>query len=127
MRRLLPISLLSALFLTLSGCGGSDSPAAPQAVNPSGGWTSVNGTARLTMTINSVNGTVSGNGQFTQGSTSIAMSITGTYVPPSISLSMSATGFQTLNFSGAVESPTRMTGTLNGSGFSNTIWIFDKQ
>jgi hypothetical protein len=111
--------------LSVAACGG-DSTSAPATPNPSGGWASVNGNSRLTMTLNNVNGNLTGNGQFTQGTTSVALTISGTYAPPSISLSMSATGFATLNFSGTV-ADARMTGSLNGSGFSNMTWLFERQ
>lgn len=118
------VLLRAAVAAFVVACGGSAS--APPRISPAGAWTSVNGTSSLTMTLTENTGVVTGAGQFTQAGSSVALTISGTYAAPSISLVMTAQGFQPMNFSGSV-SASQMTGSLNGSGFSNFTWIFARQ
>ena len=131
--------LMLAVGLAFAGsvaCGGSDasssqptSPAVVEKPDPAGSWTSSSAGATLTMVLANANGAVSGSGVYSVGVTSVALTITGAYSASAttVSLSMQATGFQTLNFSGQLINTNQMVGTLNGSGFTNTAWVFNKQ
>lgn len=60
--------------------------------------------------------TVTGNGTATGGGESTALTCTGSYVTPSLSMNCESSGFETFNFAGQHAGAT-ITGTLNGSGF----------
>jgi hypothetical protein len=135
MRPYLTLAVGLALAAPIA-CGGGDAaptqPPAPIVVekpDPAGSWTSSSAATTLTMVLANTNGAVSGSGVFSTGLTSIALTITGAYSASAttVSLSMQATGFQTLNFSGQLINTKQIVGTLNGSGFSNTAWVFNKQ
>jgi hypothetical protein len=135
--RPLPTIAIAVALAGATACGGSDaSPTQPAATpvvvekpDPAGSWNSSSGGAALTMVLANSNGAVSGSGVYSVGATSVALTITGAYSAgaTTVSLSMQATGFQTLNFSGQLISTKQMVGTLNGSGFTNTAWVFNKQ
>ena len=118
-----------------TGCGGGDAaPSQPAPVvvekpDPAGSWTSSSDGSTLTMVLANSSGAVTGSGVFAAGTASLALTITGAYSASAttVSLSMQAAGFQTLNFSGQLISAKQMVGTLNGSGFVNTAWVFNKQ
>jgi hypothetical protein len=132
-----PHSLAAIAVLALvTGCGGGDKPAPTQPApvvaekpDPAGSWNSSSNGATLTMVLVNTNGAVTGSGVYSVGITSVALTISGAYSASTttVSLSMQATGFQTLNFSGQMISTKQMVGTLNGSGFVNTAWVFNKQ
>jgi hypothetical protein len=135
MRSLLILTVVASSIAT-SGCGGDKAaPTQPAPVvvvekpDPAGSWNSTSGSATLTMVLANANGAVSGSGVYSVGTTSIALTITGAYSASAttVSLSMAATGFQTMNFSGQMISTKQIVGTLNGSGFTNTAWVFNKQ
>ncbi|MGH7618091.1 MAG: hypothetical protein ACREPM_12755 [Gemmatimonadaceae bacterium] len=135
MRPFLTLALSVAVAASLA-CGGGDSsssqttaPAVVEKPDPAGSWNSSAAGGTLTMVLANSNGVVSGSGVFSAGLTSVALTITGAYSASAttVSLSMQATGFQTLNFSGQMISTKQMVGTLNGSGFTNTAWVFNKQ
>lgn len=110
--------------ILLFACGGGDS-VAPARVEAEGVWSGVirdnGGTAAgtLVLTLSETNGAVTGNGNVTTASDAFAITTTGTYAPPSLSLTVRATGFQDMNLTATV-GETNMTGTLNGSGFLNS-------
>jgi hypothetical protein len=65
-----------------------------------------------------MNGVVTGNGTFRFPGSANALTVTGTYLPPALSLTLQTPGFEDTNLSATVEKD-RMRGTLNGSGFQN--------
>ena len=100
---------LGLAFAASTACGGSDasssqptSPVVVEKPDPAGSWTSSSGAATLTMVLANASGAVSGSGLYSVGVTSVALTITGAYSASAttVSLSMQATGFQALNFSG---------------------------
>jgi len=112
----------TALFLTLAlllaACGGGGDSTGPSRPNLDGAWSGSNAGITLSVTLNENRGDVFGDGNLTSINASIALTVSGTYSSPSVSLTMSAQGYQDLNFTGSMASPTSMTGTLNGSGFN---------
>jgi hypothetical protein len=127
-QRTLPLLLALAL---LAGCGGD--PAAPKP-SVTGTWagtaTGASGnpsTFTLTLAHNAATDAISGSGVFSQGGpATLALTVTGTYARPTVSLTMTATGFQAMNITGTAAATT-ITGTVNGSGFSNTAITLNKQ
>ncbi len=111
-------------MLALAGCGGDSGPAPIQA---EGNWqgTTQNGTV-LALTLTETNGAVQGTGTFTTPSESIPLTGTGTYVEPQLSFTIAAEGFNNLNLTTTV-GESRMTGTLNGSGFLNESISLDRK
>jgi hypothetical protein len=57
---------------------------------------------------------------------SLAVTASGTYSEPSLSLNLAATGFETVNLTATVGEET-MTGMLNGSGFVNSAITLNRQ
>lgn len=80
----------------------------------------------LSLTLSETNGVVTGSGSLNSASNAIAVTASGTYTPPNLSLTMSAPGFSDLNLTATV-GKTSMTGTLNGSGFINSSVTLNRQ
>jgi hypothetical protein len=80
----------------------------------------------MTLTLTEATGTVSGSGNLSSSSAAVAVTASGTYSPPSLSLNLSAAGFETVNLSATVGEQT-MSGTLNGSGFVNSGITLNRQ
>lgn len=116
-------SIIAVLAIAaLVACGGGDKGTAP-VPTVVGSWAgsfpiSTTQNATLSFVLTQTGGAVSGTGQIASGTTTIPLTITGTFAAPSLALTMNATGYSSSSFAGTV-SGTSMTGTLNGSGFSN--------
>lgn len=114
-------TMIRGLFLllfsaSLLACGDSTEPT-PTAT---GAWTGSASGVTLTVTISeSASGTLSGSGNFTGPFGSAAVNITGTHAHPSISFTMTSTGFTDVNFSGSFTGDNTIQGSLNGSGFNS--------
>jgi hypothetical protein len=88
-------------------------------VQVSGVWTGTIETQVLTLTLNEASGVVSGSGTLTNTpSGTRAQTVSGSYVEPTISMTLSSGSAQPINLTGTVSSST-IAGTLNGSGFSS--------
>lgn len=119
-----------AVALCVVSCGG-DTPTEPAPIAVQGTW---NGPVQVTssssgsmaLTLTETNGTVSGSGTLAASGGSVAVTANGTYVPPTLSLTISAPGFSDLNLTATVGEQ-QMTGTLNGSGFLNSAVILNRQ
>lgn len=121
---------IAALTILVASCGG-DSPSEPipdPKPNVTGTWQgAVSGaTMRLTMNHDTLSNAVTGSGNITGGDTGIAISASGNYAGSTLSLTLSSQGFEPMNFTGT-HSSTAITGTLNGSGFSNDAVTLTKQ
>jgi hypothetical protein len=119
---------LSYLLLAL-GCGGDKT--GPTRIEVEGSWTghfqfSSGASGTLTMVLTEANGTVTGNGTTVGPGGSISQTISGTYVPPNVLLSLHTEGFEDTNIS-AVVGETQMTGTMTGSGFNGTSITLTRQ
>lgn len=121
-----------ALVAMLLGCGGDDSSGPDERVNLNGQWIGVvtvnqaSTTITLTLSHNRQNNTIQGAGTFTvPGVEAIALTVSGTYVRPNVTFTMSASGYEDMNFTGTYVDGT-ITGQLNGSGFVNVSVSFNK-
>jgi hypothetical protein len=132
--------LIAALVaLAISACRGGDHftrrdlLTAPVAVNPtlptlSGTWAgSASGSNfSLTMTHNTQSGTITGTGTVIDANKSLEVTVSGSYTKPNVSLAISTAGFETANFTGT-HATNSITGTINGSGFSNAPITLSKR
>jgi hypothetical protein len=115
------VRLLLALTFVGSACGDSTSPE----VSVSGRWlgtiTSGGATATFNLTLAQTGTSVTGNGTIVTSLESVALSASGTFVTPNLSLTISAQGYEQMNYSGRLVTDIQIDGTLNGSGFNNHV------
>lgn len=116
--------------LLLGACGGDDNTG-PARIEVEGSWQGIvtfssGSKGSMTMTLTETGGAVTGNGTTTGPGGSVSEAITGTYVPPNVSLSLHTEGFEDTNVS-AVVGESQMTGTISGSGFSGSPITFNRQ
>lgn len=104
-------------LLTLSGCK-KEQTTSPEP-NPSltGRWFGASGGLMISLTLTESNQSVSGSGSISSGTQSLAITISGTHVYPNVSLNISATGYQPMNFTGRFSDKNTIPGKFNGSGF----------
>lgn len=117
MRRISAL-LLAIVFVALPACGDSG-PTGPASWDVSGQWSGTIEGVSMNMSLNEdAQGNIAGNGTFSGSQDSFAFDVSGTHVEESVSLTISATGVQDLNYSATLENENRLVGELNGSGFS---------
>ena len=122
--------LVVGLLLLVAGCGGGDGSTEPDDPEVEGQWngpinTNV-GSGSLALTLTETSGTVGGTGTLSVTGDALALTVTGTYAPPNISLQMTSPGFEPMNLSGEVTEE-EIDGTLNGSGFVNIAVTLTRQ
>lgn len=105
-----------ALLLLSTACSGDNGPSR---IEVEGTWrgtfTDKGDVGGIQMTLQEANGAVTGAGSLSI-TDALAVTVTGTYSPPHVSLTLSAPGVENVNLSGTV-GETTLDGTLNGSGF----------
>ncbi|HWB43720.1 MAG TPA: hypothetical protein VG500_20835 [Gemmatimonadales bacterium] len=122
--------LLVGLTLLAAACGGDGGSTEPEVPEVEGQWngpiiTNV-GSGSLSLTLNEAGGTVTGTGTLSVTGDAVALTVTGNYAQPNVSLQMTSPGFEPLNLSGEV-SEEEIDGTLNGSGFVNIAVTLTRQ
>lgn len=127
MRAKLTTLLLPAVFVLAAACG-SDATG-PESTNVSGTWTGSSSGITLSVTLSEgSDGSLSGSGNISGGTESFALTVSsGTHAGSTVSFTMESAGFRDLNYAGTLQSPTSMSGSLNGSGFNNTNLNLTKQ
>lgn len=122
--------LLFALTLAIAACGGDGGSTEPDIPEVTGQWNgpiNTSGAAgTLALTLNESDGTVTGTGTLSTAGDALALTVTGNYAPPNVSLQLNASGFEPLNLSGSVTED-EIDGTLNGSGFVNVAVTLARQ
>jgi hypothetical protein len=122
--------LLVGLTLLIAACGGDSGPTEPDVPEVEGQWngpiTTNLGSGSLALTLNEASGTVTGTGTLSVTGDALALTVTGNYAPPNVSLQMTSAGFEPMNLSGTV-SEDEIDGTLNGSGFVNIAVTLTRQ
>ena len=121
--------LLSALLATTLACGGGDGngPSTPEAEGQWDGPINTNeGSGTLSLTLNDASGNITGTGTLTVPGDAYALTITGNYAPPNISLQMTSPGFEPMVLAGTVDDD-GIQGVLNGSGFVNIAVTLTRQ
>jgi hypothetical protein len=132
--KFLRAALMSALLYAPVAC--SSSEATGPTGGPTGKWAGsiVTGTFKFSMNfvlLEDAAGKVTGNG-FLQSENSgqltstAAVTVTGTFVSPNLSINLASQGFNTMNLSGPVSGNT-ITAVLNGSGFFNETIVLGRQ
>lgn len=114
------------LALAAVGCGDSGTESSSKRYSTTGPW---NGTATgitLSLSLTESSGTISGSGTIT-GTRSLPLTVTGTNTSNAVALTLRASGFHDLIFIGNITSSKAMSGSLNGSGFTNASASFTKQ
>jgi len=111
-------------FALLAACGGdSTAPVASVA----GSWSGSSNGGTLTMTLTQADGSISGNGQINGPGGAEALVVNGTFAAPTLSVSLTAQGFEPINLTASLVNKTQLVGALNGSGFSNLSIVLNKQ
>ena len=110
--------LLAALVAFAVGCGGDGGSDNTPTLD--GQWVGTvntsSGSGELSLTLNEGNnGQVTGTGTLTVVGDAVALTVTGNYSPPDVSLQMTNPQFEPANLTGTV-SKDQIKGTLNGSG-----------
>lgn len=101
------------LALALSGCLFGSDP------KLEGTWSGSNAGVNYSMTVTENDKTISGSATIIAADASISLTVVGSHVHPTVSLMLSAAGFESFTFAGAFETDDLITGRLNGSGFQN--------
>lgn len=117
------------LVYGIAACGGDSN--GPKRIEVEGSWSGTvvddNGASDgLSLALTETNGSVTGNGTFIAGTTSVAVQASGTYAPPTVSLTISAPSFEPVNLTASVDE-SKMAGTINGSGFLNAAVNLQRQ
>jgi hypothetical protein len=121
MRRLVSAVVLSFIV----ACGSESSATSPANDSVAGTWDGSSGNIGISMTLAQSGSVVTGDGHIS-GATSVAFTVTGTFAKPNASLTLTAQGFQPMNYSGTL-SGGFINGTLNGSGFVNAALPLTKR
>jgi len=122
--------MMAGFLVALAGCGGDSS--GPSKIEAEGSWSgpvkdnSGTAIATMTLTLTETTGTVAGSGNLSGNGVAEAVTVTGTYAEPHLSLALSAQGFSDINLTATVAA-TQMTGTLNGSGFVSSAITLTRQ
>jgi hypothetical protein len=111
------------ICLVLAGCGGGDSPAAP----PEPKTSPIDGTyrgevdgAKLYLMLAEAGTSIGGLGNISNIYPIIELRVTsGSYVHPNVTMVLSSSGYQPLNFTGTRVSDNVIKGQINGSGYEN--------
>lgn len=115
---------LIALMATLLGaCGGDSTAPEPSIV---GTWSGALQTGTMTVTLSLNESAISGSGSLIGPSESIAMTVTGTFSRPNVSLNMVAVGYEPMNYTGTLDEDVIL-GRINGSGFVNVTVNLNRQ
>ena len=116
-------ALVAVLFLALSACSGGGTEPLP---TMTGSWIGTSGTLSMTFTLSQAAATVSGTGNMTGNGVAVALTASGTFSHPGLSMNLTAVGFEPMNYTGTLSGNT-ITGTLNGSGFVNRAFALTRQ
>jgi hypothetical protein len=121
--------IFAALVAFAAGCGGDGgSDNTPTLDGQWIGTVNTNaGSGELSLTLNEGNnGQVTGTGTLTVVGDAVALTVTGNYSPPNVSLQMTNPQFEPANLTGTV-SKDQIKGTLNGSGLVSIAVTLDRQ
>lgn len=118
--------ILLALFFSMAvlGCGDASEPEIP---GLDGRWSGTTSDLTLSLTLTESDREVTGSGTMSGPSASIALQVDGSHVHPDVSLTMSASGYEDMNFTGEFINDTSIRGELRGSGFNGDALTLRKQ
>lgn len=98
----------------------------PKILSMTGSWRATSSGVTITLTLNENGKSITGSGTV-QGSSSVAVDVTGMHEHPSVSLTLAAQGYAPMNFTGSFDGDNSVSGTLNGSGAVNEPATFLRQ
>jgi hypothetical protein len=101
-------------LLLIAGCG----PTEPELPTMAGGWEGNISSSSVRLTASERDQQVSGTGNLSSSSTSLAFTVDGTHVYPSVSLIIRFGYFEDVNFTGKFIDENTIAGRLHGSGFN---------
>jgi hypothetical protein len=84
-----------------------------------GQWTGSSLGLTLSLTLTETSGQISGTATLASSSQTVALTVTGLHAHPSVSLTLSAAGFEPTNYTGTFSGNDAINGSLSGSGFVN--------
>ncbi len=112
------IALAAVFTLAAVGCSSKDSTG-PKAPSLTGTWTGVLAGIDVAMTLTEGSGgSVTGTASLTNGSSVLGLAVAGSHKDPSVTLSMTAPGFQPAIYSATMADANDVRGEVNGSGFA---------
>lgn len=117
------VATLAAIVLLALGCSGDST--GPE-LTVTGVWSGAmsDGTANLTLTQSGSN--ITGSGSLSGPGGTEAVTVTGSFAKPNVSLTLTAAGFSPINYSAELNK-NRLVGEMNGSGFSNLAVTLTRQ
>jgi outer membrane biogenesis lipoprotein LolB len=120
-------TVLALSVLLIATCS-SDGPSEPTAPSIDGTWASSQAGIVTNVTLTGgTGGPVTGSGNVIGSGVTVPVTVTGTYSPPNVTLSIQAPGAQNLSFEGQFSGSNTITGTLNGSGLTNFPYALQRQ
>lgn len=120
--------LVGLLLVTVvvAACGKDDQ--GPKIPSASGSWSGNVAGATFQLTLNEdEDNRLDGSGSMSASSAAIALTASGRHVHPNVTLTLEATGYQDMNFSGRFSGDDTIIGSLNGSGFVNESLTFSRR
>ena len=104
------------LVAVLAFAGACDKTTEP-APTVTGAWSGSGGGITMSLSLTQAGQAVTGTGSMSSSGGAVAVSANGNFSNPSLSVTLSAAGYEDSNFAGTLSGNT-MTGILNGSGFN---------
>ncbi len=118
------IALVLLFSLAVIGCG--DDASEPKIPTLDGRWSGTTSDLTVNLTLTEDNREVTGSGTLS-GTSSIALQVDGSHVHPDVSLTLSASGYEDMNFTGELINDESVRGELRGSGFNGETLTLRKQ
>jgi len=107
------VAVCAGVSLNACGGGGAAGPQGPMA----GHWLGTASGLTMDWDLKDNSGQLSGTGDFSVPSAALSVNISGSRADTTVSLTLTAAGYQPATYNGLLLSDTLVSGTLNGSGF----------
>ena len=118
--------VLQLIFFSVAAVGCGDDANEPKIPSLDGRWSGTTSDLTLSVTLTEDERVVTGSGTLSGSSTSIALAVDGSHVHPDVSLTMSASGYEDMNFTGEFINDEAVRGELRGSGFNGETLTLSK-
>ncbi len=121
-------AVILALAVVFAGCRDNDLSTEARTPSASGTWTGVMTIGTMTLTLaEDAGGSITGAGNIQGSGEGVSLTVTGTHVHPSITLTLRSSGFQDANYTGKFVTENTISGSLTGSGFNNETLTLTRQ
>jgi hypothetical protein len=123
-----PLVVGAALLLSVAACKDDGGPK----LSVAGSWQgsvmnpSTGNVFQFNSTLADASGTITGSGTIAGPGLNCAATIAGTRADASVSMSWTCPGITPVNYSGSLSDNEKISGTLNGSGFTNASLTLNK-